>query len=149
MITFYHFLLFLAVSWGISLGLPQTSLEWQIEREKTISEGLLTIQNTALQAISPLPIEIEVLGVIISTEEPKWLEPLIMCESGGNPNAWNKEDPNGGSFGILQFQIPTFYSFAKKYDLENPNIDNPEQQIWLAKKMISDGLQYKWSCWNK
>jgi hypothetical protein len=68
------------------------------------------------------------------------------CESDFNQNAWNKEDPNGGSFGILQFQIATFYGFAKEVGIDNPDIWNAEQQIEIADYMISTGHLSLWTC---
>ena len=114
----------------------------------TYIEGLAVLDNNSLLPMSYLPRKVEVLGSLITVEEqPYWLEPLIWCESRGDPKAWNKDDPNGGSYGLLQFQSSTFYNFAKIYNLEAPDIWNPEQQIWLAKKMIDDGLGFHWSCW--
>jgi len=74
---------------------------------------------------------------------------LIDCESGGNPNAWNKKDPNGGSKGILQFQEPTFYQYAKEVGIENPDIWSAEQQIETANYMLSKGLLHQWTCGEK
>lgn len=71
---------------------------------------------------------------------------LIECESGFNPDAWNKKDPNGGSIGILQYQIPTFYYYASKYGIENPDIWNSEQQIELAVYLIQDNKITLWTC---
>lgn len=72
---------------------------------------------------------------------PDKFQRLIACES-----QW-KEDAagdNGTSFGILQFKIPTFTHFTKKYKLEDLNIDNPRDQIELAALMISNGHLHHW-----
>ena len=71
---------------------------------------------------------------------------IAKCESQFNPLAWNKSDPNGGSRGPLQFQEKTFYGFAKKYNIDNPDIWNPYQQVNLFVYMVRDGLKSHWSC---
>ena len=68
------------------------------------------------------------------------------CESSFNPKAHNTSDPNGGSRGVFQFQERTFYDYAKKYNIDNPDIWNPFQQINLAIYMIRDGKIGLWSC---
>lgn len=73
---------------------------------------------------------------------------VMWCESSNNPNAHNKNDPNGGSFGIMQFQTATFYSYAKKIKIENPDIHNVEQQILVASYMFSIGQAKQWSCYK-
>jgi hypothetical protein len=63
--------------------------------------------------------------------------------------AWNKDDPNGGSFGILQFQKATFQSWCvSKYGLEN-DIWNMNVQIECATKMIQSGQIRQWTCGRK
>ena len=71
---------------------------------------------------------------------------IARCESGFNPLAHNPNDPNGGSFGVFQFQLKTFYNFSSKYGVENPDIKNTAQQIKLAILMFRDGLQSHWTC---
>jgi len=74
------------------------------------------------------------------------IKKLIKCESSGNIYAHNEDDPNGGSFGILQYQIPTFQHFCvKKYGLNN-DIWNPDIQIECCAKMLSEGLINHWTC---
>ncbi|MBI3630754.1 MAG: transglycosylase SLT domain-containing protein [Candidatus Sungbacteria bacterium] len=66
---------------------------------------------------------------------------LITCESN-----W-KEDAAGDhnrSFGILQFQKPTFARFSKKYNMESLDISDSYDQIDLAALMIRDGYQDNW-----
>ena len=69
------------------------------------------------------------------------LESLIMCESGGNPNAIGK----AGERGILQFLPSTFKDFSERYSLRL-NIDNPDHQVELSEKMIKDGYGHLWTC---
>ena len=81
---------------------------------------------------------------------------LAMCEcpngkDGIDLNCYNPKDIDGKEkFGPLQFDKDTFYFEAKYYNLfENPDINNPVQQILLAEKMIADDKWYKWGCWFK
>ncbi len=76
----------------------------------------------------------------------KQLLAVMSCESGGNPKAWNKNDPHGGSKGMFQFQDSTFLNYSKAIDIENPDIWNPEQQAEVAAYMFSKGMQSQWSC---
>ena len=66
---------------------------------------------------------------------------LIKKESNGNIYAIGDD---GTSFGILQFKKQTFETFSKKYNLVL-DINNPEHQILLAKKMIGDGYGFHWT----
>lgn len=71
---------------------------------------------------------------------------LAQCESGGNPFAHNENDPNGGSYGLLQFQETTFQEFCvDKYGLTN-NIWDYNTQIECAENMLREGLKNHWSC---
>ena len=98
------------------------------------------------------PIKAIKRGYFIGVEEVKELlgeNKLISClienESNWNINAWNKNDPNGGSKGLLQFQETTFYYYAKQYGFYDFEVYNPEHQIKLAKIMIEAGLGYHWT----
>ena len=72
----------------------------------------------------------------------------LRCESNFNWKAWNKGDPNDGSKSVAQFQDKTFYGFAKEYNLWNPDIWNPFQQINLMVYMVRDGLGSHWTCYR-
>jgi len=75
---------------------------------------------------------------------------IAKCETRFNPMAHNKQDPNGGSRGIYQFQEKTFYNFAKKYGIDNPDIWNPYQQVNLAIYILRDGGANHWfNCYQK
>ena len=114
----------------------------------------LIIENCLKPLPTPFTIKVRVLGSIFSTPT---IRDLIACESSGNPNAKNLKDVHYdlkgnksiGSFGILQFSKNTFYEYAEKAKVRNPNINNPEQQIRVAEYMISIGLGNRWSCWEK
>lgn len=74
---------------------------------------------------------------------------VAQCESSLNPFAHNKSDPYGGAKGVMQFLQPTFDHFAKVYEVQNPDVWNPIQQIDLAVLMMRNGLSYHWACYNK
>lgn len=93
---------------------------------------------------------------IIRQEATKWglsdkkTEELVstaLCESGMNPDAWNRSDPNGGSRGIFQFQSGTFYANAPLAGIQNPMWTDPYQQVTVATYMFSVGKETHWSCW--
>ena len=76
---------------------------------------------------------------------------VAKCESGFNPDAWNKNDPNGGSRGIYQYQTATFYGnfdrASASLSFREPDITNPEQQIELTAYLFAAGKQGLWACW--
>jgi len=74
---------------------------------------------------------------------------VMFCESRGDPFAWNKNDPNNGSKGLFQYQDRTFYYYAGKIGIENPDIWDIEQQIKLTAWLFSQNKQSLWSCWKK
>lgn len=124
-------------------------------------DSLAVIQGNSLLAMNYLPLPEKLAsepikaikrGYFIGVEEVKELlgeNKLISClienESNWNINAWNKNDPNGGSKGLLQFQETTFYYYAKQYGFYDFEVYNPEHQIKLAKIMIEAGLGYHWT----
>ena len=77
------------------------------------------------------------------------LRQVMMCESGGNPLAWNKNDPNGGSRGLFQFQEATFFGAAQALGIANPDIWNVEQQIQTTAYLFSENKQCLWTCARK
>ena len=111
---------------------------------------VLAIKVSAWSVDNPAHIE-EYIIYVASKEGVDVTKALAVanCESRFNKDAWNKSDPNDGSKGVFQFQDKTFYGFAKIYNIENPNIWNPFQQINLAIYMMKDGLSYHWACYNK
>jgi len=110
-----------------------------------ITERLITIQGNTLKAIS----------------NPNYVRPIVhiytlgclmMEESTNNPNAYNPDDPNGGSCGCLQFQKPTFQNFCiVRYHLANSTdgVWNCEISRRCADRMISDGYGYLWATWDR
>ena len=98
----------------------------------------------------PFHPETRVLGILVALESDKNpnLDRVLMCESGGkhlNPDGTIKRGKDY-EFGIAQFKWNTFYEFAKRYNLKNPNIDNEQQQIWLTNKMLNSGFGSHWTC---
>jgi len=106
------------------------------------SERFVAINECYLyQPRIPFHPETQVLGSLI---ENPIIDLLIQCESGGNPNAIGK----AGERGILQFMPQTFKHFCvEKYGLEN-DIWNPDIQIECCKKMLEQGLEQHWTCFN-
>lgn len=93
--------------------------------------------------------EIIVKAAIVYHIDPVPLYKVAKCESGLDPLAWNKNDPNGGSKGILQFQKTTFLSGAKTLGIKNPDIWNTQQQAQIGAYMVKNGQLSAWSCARK
>lgn len=72
----------------------------------------------------------------------------LECESSLNPEAFNKNDPNGGSKGVAQFQDSTFAYYAKQMGKVNADVWNYKDSIDVAAYMFSKGLQNHWSCYK-
>ena len=72
---------------------------------------------------------------------------LMKCESGGNPQALNPTDPNGGSKGLFQYQTNTFNLWAKEIG-ETRDIWDAEAQIRLTAYALSQNRQSHWSCFK-
>lgn len=70
------------------------------------------------------------------------------CESGFNEDAHNKKDPNGGSFSFMQFQLPTFNSYAKKIGIDNPDIKNKVHVAETSSYMFSIGEGKQWTAYR-
>ena len=70
---------------------------------------------------------------------PNTVHKVMMCESTGNMNA-----RNGIHQGIFQFRASTFYSYAPKTSIINPDIRNSDHQIQLAAFMFATGNAYHW-----
>lgn len=73
---------------------------------------------------------------------------VARCESGFNPIAINSKDPDGGSFGLYQFQLGTWNHFRTKYGIGD-EIFNADNQIEVAIRMMSDGYYSRWTCYRK
>jgi len=70
------------------------------------------------------------------------------CESNFNTRVYVKDDGGSPSSGLFQYKDSTFYYFAQKYHLEDPNIWSVRQQIELTYKLIDDGYGHLWTCYR-
>ena len=78
------------------------------------------------------------------------LKKVMECESGGNQNAWNKKDPNGGSRGIFQYQLQTWERYTKLYEEEmeiNSSINQVKLTAFIFNKYPSE--RKAWACYFK
>ena len=96
------------------------------------------------------------LGTIYNDEqeaENTLLADLSLCES-GNRDDIKILDVNGKySYGILQFQLESFYTFGQRYkilpaDLELLEAENfiydKDYQTKISREMLRDGLWWHW-----
>lgn len=74
---------------------------------------------------------------------PAWQEAVILCESQGNPSAYN---PRSGATGLAQFMPATARSFGIAYLGYPINPWDWRQSIDLMNAMFRDGLSYHWAC---
>ena len=123
------------VSWLIiGLWLCWVAIRAENSTQANLSDirgDMVAIQDVALLPISALPFN---KLIVLSS----LMECLIREESSGNPNAHNEDDPNGGSFGILQYQIPTFQMYCvDKYGLED-NIWDENIQKQCCQMMLEN-----------
>lgn len=72
---------------------------------------------------------------------------VAKCESGFDPKAHNPADPNSGSYGIYQYQLGTFKSFAEEMGREM-DVHDPYDQIEVTAWAFSQGLQNHWTCYK-
>ncbi len=81
------------------------------------------------------PLIMQVAGEYgVDGEDMYW---LMMCESGGNPNA-----SNGYNIGLFQFAPPTFDT----YNVTGGDIWDATAQIYAAANLISQGGRGQWGC---
>lgn len=74
---------------------------------------------------------------------------ILDCESNHkHQNIWGDD---GQAYGIAQFHEATFYDFASRAGLKNPQWKNQHQQILLLKWAIWQGIAKKhWQrCWRQ
>lgn len=91
--------------------------------------------------------EISTLGPVFTALEPRvfiptprsiWLDKLVMCESGGDPNAINPIDLDGtASLGLLQFKVGTFLMYLDRYEMEGELMDGEVQKA-IVRRMMDD-----------
>ena len=115
----------------------------------TIAAMLFVLQN------KPIPQDIDIrsrieIAAVNNQIPPDRMLALMECESGGNPKAWNKNDPGKyGSRGLYQYQTNTFYDNAKIYGFEKPDIWDINQQILLTAYLLAQNKWNLWSCSKK
>ena len=68
---------------------------------------------------------------------------IAKCESGFNPLSTS---PSSKYHGLFQFNLKTFKANAKRLELENANVLNPEHNIQVATWMFSENQYWQWSC---
>lgn len=74
------------------------------------------------------------------------LDKMIECESGGvHHGRWGD---GGKSYGILQYQRPTFNKLKKKAGMAWLDYWNKEDQIVLAKWALQNGYGHHWTCYK-
>jgi soluble lytic murein transglycosylase-like protein len=66
-----------------------------------------------------------------------YLYSILLCESGGDPNAWHANPYGGSDIGIMQINDATWGSIAYA--------DAASQIYWAAEKLAA-GMGYIWSC---
>ena len=119
---------------------------------KTEADFIPNVPLLPSPVIAPIKTKTIILSDVITYNSDKYqvdsesISKTIHCESRNNPKAINKNDPNGGSKGIAQFQTKTFYNYAKKINIKNPDIWNVEQQVEVMAYMFSINQQKQWSC---
>ena len=109
------------------------------------------------EAQEPAPVAVvslttrEEMEAYIRKEYPQRAERVIQvidCESDFNPQAINRNDPNGGSKGLGQFQDATFVRYSKLVGINSADVWNPKDSIDTVIYMFKIGAQSQWSCYN-
>jgi hypothetical protein len=69
--------------------------------------------------------------------DPAYVHSILMCESGGDPNAWHANPYGGADVGIMQINDATWGGIAYA---------GPVEQIWWAADMVANGYGHIWVC---
>lgn len=118
----------------IALALVLT-LGWAQRTDEIVVDNIEAQPVTIVTTEEPEETTIE---VIQSDAREEWLAKLIICESGGRPEAINPKDrDNTPSYGLLQFKPSTFELFSKEYGIEGELMD-PEAQKAIVRRMMDD-----------
>lgn len=115
--------------------------------------------------LSSLQLQLNELEKSSKPKEPVWLPVanyIMACESGGNPNAVNYKDAEITgyvSYGLYQFQFPTWWNAARKYKVISENVTKeegiklykqPAYNAAVAHALIADGEVGHWKfCYNR
>ena len=71
---------------------------------------------------------------------------ILECESSGKHNIYGDA---GASYGIAQFQKPTFYRFVKQVGFKKFYYENPIHQLRVLNWALDNGYGHHWSCYKK
>lgn len=71
---------------------------------------------------------------------------ILECESSGKHNIYGDA---GASYGIAQFQRPTFYKFVKQAGFKKFYYENPIHQLKVMNWAIDNGYGAHWTCYTK
>lgn len=154
---------FITALWGFVslLGAPNAQSEassvmpkapisvqpYLIEPTTTTTEPLMTIDPYATPAVQFAQLAIN-LGWPVS--EYDMLVKIIQRESGGNPSAWNKQDPLSGSYGLLQ--LNGFWCRGKNSYLQGLGVVNNCKSLLDPETNLRAGLviwnRSKWNPWG-
>lgn len=98
-------------------------------------------------------------GVAFASAQDTWIEALHQCESDGKDTITVLDSNNKYSYGGLQFQLDTFMSYGKKYNILPKEFTVTEGRLFIhnyfvqkaiAKEMLNDGLSSHWrNCTRK
>ena len=92
---------------------------------------------------------IEQYGSDLATSTREQILGTIRAESGFNPAAHNKSDPEGGAIGCAQYLTSTFNHYAPLAGIKDLNIWDCEQQIQTMTYMFKIGEAKQWTCWRR
>lgn len=81
--------------------------------------------------------------------DPKIMSDVVECESGYKVTAFNGKDPNGGSYGVSQFQKGTFDWFTREMGIRDYDYRNPLHQLEVMAWAFDQGYASHWSCFKK
>lgn len=105
----------------------------------------------------PLADRVEILRTCYKntacSEMEQQLSALALCESSYKQNIKVFDSNKKYSYGLFQFQAPTFLAYGQKYgfiglDIEAAEVENliydPETQYLIAEEMWENGEHYHW-----
>lgn len=116
---------------------PQTKEETKIEKVEEVKTTIQEAPAISSDYYSQMKYWCNFYGC-----NPDTLHRVMMCESGGNPKAYN---PSGAS-GLMQFMPPTFRYYSAKAGITNSSIWNTSHQIQTTAYMFSIGEARQWVC---
>lgn len=121
--------------------LPSGAQRWDFKLIPVAKAEVLSLQQEIINYIISMAQEYNVRSDVMLR--------VAKCESNYNPNAYNPKDPNGGSWGLFQFQKPTFKMFAVESKMNWLEIENWKHQTELASWSFANGKEQHWACWIK